>query len=165
MLQLRPAVVDDVPLLFTMIQEFAEFERLREHLTITEDVLTRDGFGPNPRFQAMLAEWDGRPAGYAITYVFYSSFQGPALFLEDIYVRDEFRGKGIGIAMMAQIAETAMRQNYWSIHWEVLHWNTAAIDFYKSLGASFVDDWKTVCIDGEALQKLAQKRAQGEPAA
>jgi len=155
MLRIRPAIVDDVPLLRRMIFEFAEFERLAEHVTVTEEALRRDGFGPQPHYRVLLPEWDGKPAGYELLYDFYSSFAGRGLFLEDIYVREEFRGKGIGKALMAEAAAIALREGCWGIRWEVLDWNQPAIDFYKKLDATFLDDWKEVCLDGEPLQRLA----------
>lgn len=156
MLRIRAATVDDVPLLRTMIVEFATFERMEKLVTITEEVLARDGFGPQPRYRAMLPEWDGKPAGYAFFFGFYSSFQGPGMFLEDIYVRDEFRGKGIGKALMAEVAAIALREGFWAMRWEVLDWNQPAIDFYKRLGATFLHDWKQVRLDGDPLRRLAE---------
>ena len=156
MLRIRPATVADVPLLKKMIVEFATFERLAHHVTVTEETLVRDGFGANPRFRVLLPEWDGKPAGYELLYEFYSSFAGPGLFLEDIYVREEFRGKGIGKALMAEAAAIAVRERYWGVRWEVLDWNQTAIDFYKRIGATFLDDWKEVRLEGDALRRLAE---------
>jgi GNAT superfamily N-acetyltransferase len=155
MLRIRQAVAADVSLLWEMIVEFATFEKLREHVTVTEESLRRDGFGTNRRFQAMILEWDGAVAGYAMTYPFYSSFAGPGLFLEDIYVREPFRGKGIGKAVMAEVGAMALREGYWGVRWEVLNWNQPAIDFYLGLGATFVEAWKLVLIEGEGLRKMA----------
>jgi hypothetical protein len=84
MLRIRPATVEDVPMLKQMIVEFATFEKLADEVTVTEEMLARDGFGTHPRFRTLLPEWDGKPAGYAIFFNFYGSFQGPGLFLEDI---------------------------------------------------------------------------------
>jgi GNAT superfamily N-acetyltransferase len=160
MLRIRAATVEDVPLLKQMIVEFATFERLAEHVTVTEETLRRDGFGPAPRFRTLLPEWDGKLAGYAIFFPFYSSFQGPGLFLEDIYVREEFRGKGIGKLLMAQVAAIALHEGCWAMRWEVLDWNQPAIEFYKKLGATFLDDWKEVQLAGEELRRLAAGAAQ-----
>ena len=157
MLRIRPAAVEDVPLLHEMIVEFAHFERLADCLCITNEILIRDGFGPEPRFRVLLAEWEGKPAGYAIYFPFYSSFQGPVLFLEDVYVREEFRGKGIGIGLMAEVALIAQQQGVRVMRWEVLHWNQAAIDFYKKLGATFMDECKEVWLEDEALRQLAKR--------
>jgi GNAT superfamily N-acetyltransferase len=156
MLRIRAATIEDVPLLEAMIREFATFEQMAAEVTITTEILARDGFSPRPRFRAMLAEWDGRPAGYAIFFNFYSSFQGPGLFLEDIYVREEFRGKGIGKVLMAEVASIALREGYWAMRWEVLEWNQPAIDFYKRLGATFLHDWMEVRLEGDGLRRLAE---------
>jgi len=156
MLRIRPATVADVPLLRKMIFEFATFERLADKVTITEEALVCDGFGETPRFRVLLPEWDGKSAGYELLYEFYSSFAGRGLFLEDIYVRQEFRGHGIGKALMAEAAAIAVREGFWGVRWEVLDWNQPAIDFYKTLGATFLDDWKSVHLTGEPLQRLAE---------
>ncbi len=155
MLSIRPATANDVPLLKTMIHEFAAFERLP--VAVTEGDLLRDGFGEQPRFGALIAEWDGQPAGYAFFFDYYSTFEGrAALFLEDIYVRDQYRGKGIGKALLARVASVAQRQNCFGVRWQVLDWNTPAIDFYRKLGAEFLDEWKTVDLRGDALEQLAR---------
>ena len=155
MLSVRTASIEEVPLLLEMILEFATFEKLREEVTITEAMLARDGFGPQPRFRTLMAEWAGAEAGYAICFPIYSTFQGPALFLEDVYVRPQFRDKGIGKALIAEVAAMALREGCGALRWEVLQWNQPAIDFYKRLGAIFLDDWKAVRIEGEALRRLA----------
>jgi GNAT superfamily N-acetyltransferase len=156
MLRIRNITVEDVPLLKKMIVEFATFERLAEHVTVTETSILRDAFGANPRFRALLPEWDGKPSGYAIYFPFYSSFAGPGLFLEDIYVREEFRGKGIGKALMSEVAAIAVREGLFALRWEVLDWNRPAIDFYKKLGATFLDEWKEARIAGDGLRRLAE---------
>jgi GNAT superfamily N-acetyltransferase len=160
MLRIRTATVEDVPAIQRMIVEFATFEKLADRVTMNEEVLRRDGFGPSPRFRTLLPEWDGKLAGYAILFPFYSSFQGPGLFLEDIYVRNEFRGKGIGKLLMAEVAAIALRERCWAMRWEVLDWNQPAIDFYKKLSATFLDDWKEVQLEGDALRRLAAGAAQ-----
>src|SRR5258708_546516 len=156
MLRIRAATVEDVPAIRQMIVEFATFERLAQYVTVTEESLRRDGFGPTPRFHTLLPEWDGKLAGYVIYFSFYSSFQGPGLFLEDIYVREEFRGKGIGKLLMAEAAAIALREGYWGVRWEVLDWNQPAIDFYKALGATFPDAWRAALLEGEPLRQLAE---------
>ena len=156
MLTIRLATVHDVPLLRRMIVEFAAFEWLSVHVPVPELMLVRDGFGPSPRFRVLLPEWDGEVVGYALYFGFYSSFVGPGMFLEDIYVRQEFRGKGIGKALMVEVAAIALREGYRLMRWEVLDWNQPAIDFYRKLGAIFLDDWKSVQLEGEALQRMAE---------
>ena len=155
MLSIRPAGVSDVPVLNTLIHEFAAFERLP--VTVTEASLSRDGFGERPKFRVLVAEWDGQPAGYAFFFDYYSTFEGRAgLFLEDIYVRDQYRGKGIGKALLARVAAIAQEKNCFGVRWQVLDWNTPAIEFYRKLGATFLDEWKTVSLDGDALRHVAE---------
>ena len=159
MLSIRPANAGDVPLLVTLIHEFAAFERLP--VTVTEASLLRDGFGERPRFRVLMAEWDGQPAGYAFFFDYYSTFEGRAgLFLEDVYVREQYRGKKIGNALMARVAAIAREENCFGVRWQVLDWNTAAIDFYRRLGAEFLDEWKTVSLQGDAFDRLAADGAR-----
>jgi GNAT superfamily N-acetyltransferase len=154
MLSIRPADAKDVSTLNTLIHEFAAFEHLP--VGATEAALLRDGFGKQPRFRVLMAEWNGQPAGYAFFFDYYSTFEGrPGLFLEDIYVRDQYRGKGIGKALLARVASIAKEHNCFGVRWEVLEWNTPAIEFYKNLGATFLNEWKTVNLDGDALDRLA----------
>jgi GNAT superfamily N-acetyltransferase len=154
MLSIRPADASDVPTLNSLIHELADFERLPA--AVNEAGLLRDGFGEAPKFRALLAEWEGQPAGYALFFDYYSSFEGrPGLFLEDIYIRGQYRGKGIGKALLARVASVASGQNCFGVRWQVLDWNTPAIEFYKELGATFLDDWKTVSLDGDALEIVA----------
>jgi GNAT superfamily N-acetyltransferase len=155
MLRTRSITIEDVPLLRRMIVEFATFERLADQVTITEEMLARDIVGSSPRFRGLLPEWHGQVAGYAIYFNFYSSFEGPGMFIEDIYVREGFRSKGIGKALMAEIAAIALREGLVALRWEVLDWNRPAIDFYERLGATFLDDWKAVRLEGEGLRRLA----------
>jgi GNAT superfamily N-acetyltransferase len=155
MLSIRPAVANDAALLKTLIHEFAEFESLEA--SITEEALLRDGFGLRPKFRALIAEWNSEPAGYAIFFDYYSSFRGPGLFLEDIYVRSQFRGKNIGRALFARLAWMARKDNCFGVMFNVLDWNQAAIGFYKKLDATFCDEWKVVCLEGTALQTLAKE--------
>jgi GNAT superfamily N-acetyltransferase len=157
MLSIRAATVNDVALLKDFIYELAEYEREQDQVVITEADLVRDGFGPQPKFRALIAEWDGRAAGYALFFGFYSTWEGrPGLFLEDLFVRQAFRGKGIGKALLANVAGIARRENCYGVRWEVLDWNQPAIDFYKRLGATFLDQWKSVLLTGEALERAAE---------
>ena len=157
MLLIRPATIHDATLLRTMIRELAEFERLLHLVKITEEELARDGFGENPKFRALIAEWDGRPAGYAVVFGNYSTWAGRGLFLEDLFVREAFRGRGIGKALLAAVARMAVEERCYGIHWSVLDWNEKAIELYKALGAEFRDQWRPVMLSGEALRRLAEK--------
>ena len=157
MLSIRAATVNDVALLKDFIYELAEYEREQDQVVITEADLVRDGFGPQPKFRPLIAEWGGQAAGYALFFGFYSTWEGrPGLFLEDLFVRQAFRGKGIGKALLANVAGIARRENCYGVRWEVLDWNQPAIDFYKRLGATFLDQWKSVLLTGEALERAAE---------
>jgi GNAT superfamily N-acetyltransferase len=156
MLSIRAATVNDVALLKDFIYELAKYEREQDQVVITEADLVRDGFGRQPKFRALLSEWDGQPAGYALFFGFYSTWEGrPGVFLEDLFVRQEFRGKGIGKALLAKVAGIAQSENCYGMRWEVLDWNQPAIEFYKRLGAAFLDQWKSVLLTGEALKRTA----------
>lgn len=157
MLRIRPANVGDAPLLRTMIGELADFEHELELVTITEEELRRDGFGENPRFRALIAEWDGQAAGYGLIFGYYSTWAGRGLFLEDLFVREPFRRRGIGKALLAAVARIAVAEHCYGIHWEVLDWNEKAIEMYKAMGAEFRDQWRPVLLTGEALKRLAEK--------
>lgn len=157
MLLIRPATVNDAALLRTLIRELAEFERELDFCVIEEADLARDGFGPNPKFRALIAESDGQPAGYAVFFGYYSTWAGSGLYLEDVFVRAQFRRKGIGMALLAEVARIALQENCRAMRWEVLGWNQGAIDLYKLLGAEFPDKWQSVLLAGDALRRLAEK--------
>lgn len=158
MLKIRPATIHDTELLVSMIRELAEFENERDSVTISPEDLARDGFGPHPHFRALVAEWSRDPAGYALFFGYYSTWAGRALFLEDLFVREAFRGRGIGRALLAAVARIAIEEGCYGIHWEVLNWNQRAIKFYESLGARFRDQWRPALLSGTSL-----KRLQGSP--
>src|SRR5579864_8231270 len=157
MLHIRPATVQDVPLLRAMIRELAEYEHELELVTISEEDLSRDGFGKDPRFRALIAEWDGQPAGYALFFGYYSTWVGRGIFLEDLFVRQAFRARGIGKALLAAVARIAVQEGCYGVHWEVLQWNEAAIKLYKALGAEFRTQWQRVLLSGPALHQLGEK--------
>ena len=157
MLLIRAATANDVALLRTLIRELAEFERQLDQCVIEEADLLRDGFGANPKFRALIAEWNGQTAGYALFFGYYSSWAGPGLYLEDVFVRPEFRGKGIGMALLAAVARISLQENCCAMRWEVLDWNEPAIEFYKSLGAEFRDEWRPVLLTDDALRRLADR--------
>src|SRR5580698_3749791 len=157
MLSIRPATINDVALLRTMIRELAEFEHELELVVIEEADLARDGFGASPKFRALIAEWDHQPAGYALFFGWYSTWAGRSLFLEDLFVREPFRGQGIGKALLAFVAGIAVQEGCHGVQWEVLNWNEKTIELYKSLGAEFFDQWQPVLLKDEALRKLAEK--------
>ena len=156
MLSIRPATIEDVPVLTAMIRELAEFERDLKSVVTTEADLARDGFGPDPKFRALIADWDDQPAGYALFFDFYSTWRGRQLYLEDLFVRPQFRNRGIGKRLLAATARIAGDNNCHGMRWEVLDWNHPAVEFYKSLGAEFLDEWRLVLLKDNALQRLAE---------
>jgi GNAT superfamily N-acetyltransferase len=156
MLSIRPATIKDAALLAAMILELAQYEKLDHEAAVTAESIARDGFGPHPKFRAIIAEVDGKAAGYAVFFEFYSTFQGRAgLFLEDLYVRPPLRKQGIGQALLNYVARIAWEEDYFCMRWEVLDWNKPAIDFYQRLGAVFLDEWKAVMLIGDPLQAAA----------
>jgi GNAT superfamily N-acetyltransferase len=156
MLQLRPAVRDDVPTILRFIRELAEYEREPDAVVATEADLLRDGFGERPFFRVLIAEHDGEAAGFAFYFFQYSTWTGtPVLYLEDLYVTPRHRKHGIGKALMRRLAREAVDAGCKRFQWAVLDWNTPAIGFYEALGAKVIADWRTVRIDGDALDALA----------
>lgn len=162
MLDIRPADIHDAALLNTMIRELAAFERELSLVTIREEDLVRDGFGENPRFRALIAGWHGQPAGYALFFNYFSTWVGRGLYLEDLFVREQFRKLGIGKALLAEVARVAVNEGCHGMYWEVLDWNQRAIDLYKALGAEFRDQWRGVALSGEPLQRLAGRTVTAE---
>jgi GNAT superfamily N-acetyltransferase len=157
MLLIRPATIDDAALLRAMIRELAEYEHELGQVMIGENDLRRDGFGEKPHFRALIAERDGQSAGYALFFEYYSTWAGLGLYLEDLFVREKFRGRGIGTALLARVARIATQEHCQGVHWEVLNWNSEAIEMYRQIGAQFPDQWRRVLLAGDALQRLAQK--------
>ena len=155
MTNIRPATAADVPLIFTLVRGLAEYEREPHSVQITEEQLLRDGFGPQPYYECLIAEEDGRPAGFALYFPIYSTWQGPSLHLEDLFVLPEFRGKGIGKTLLNQVAAAAVKRGCARLQWDVLDWNQPAIDFYHSIGAVMLPDWRRMRMTGDSLQALA----------
>ena len=157
MLSIRAATIADVSLLRRLIQELAEYEQESQAVLITEDELRRDGFGSVPKFRAILAEQDGQAAGFAFFFICYSTWTGSALFLEDLFVRKEFRGYGVGKMLLAQLAEIAREEGLHTIKLDVLDWNESAIKFYKSLGGECLQQWRSFQIGEQALKRLGRR--------
>ena len=156
MLTIRNATASDVPLMLRFIRGLAEYEREPNAVVATEADLLRDGFGHEPKYRCLIAEWDNVPAGFAFFFHNYSTWRGrPGLYLEDLFVLPEMRGKGIGKALLQRVAQIAVDENYYGIRWMVLEWNEPAIKFYDSLGASVLGEWETMLLTGPALSKLA----------
>jgi GNAT superfamily N-acetyltransferase len=156
MLSIRNATAADAALILDFIRRLAEYEREPNAVVATEEDLLRDGFGPDPKYRCLIAEWDSKPAGFAFFFYNYSTWRGrPGLYLEDLFVIPEMRGKGIGKALLQRVAEIAVRENCYGIRWMVLEWNEPALKFYESLGAEILGEWETMLLTGAALELLA----------
>ncbi len=156
MLKIREATPYDIPEILKLIHELAEYENLLDLVVISGEDLRRDAFGAEPIIHILMAEWDGAVAGYALYFFNYSTFRGrPGIFLEDLFVRSQFRKKGIGKALLIRLAKIAVEEKCARFEWQVLDWNTPSIEFYKSLGAVVMKEWLTMRVTGEALEKLA----------
>jgi GNAT superfamily N-acetyltransferase len=154
-LQIRSATEADVPLILQFIRDLAIYEKLEHKVIATEETVRRTLFG-NPRFaEVVFAEVDGKEVGFALFFHNYSTFLGqPGIYLEDLFVKPESRGRGIGKALLAHLAKLARERGCGRLEWAVLDWNTPSINFYKSLGAVPLSDWIVFRLTGEALEKL-----------
>ena len=157
MLTIRDAISEDAALIQTLIQELAEYEGEADHVRTTEADIVRDGFGTNVKFRTLIAEWDSQVAGFAVFFPYYSTWRGSGMYLEDLYVRPEFRRHGIGSALLAQVAGTARKESGTFVRWAVLDWNEPALNLYASLGATPLNNWRCVVLDGDWLNRLAGK--------
>jgi GNAT superfamily N-acetyltransferase len=155
MLTIRPATIADTPTIHGFIRALAEYENLLHEVRISEADLARDLFAADPKVFCEIAEWDGRPVGFALWFYTYSTFQGRhGIWLEDLYVDPQLRGKGIGKALLKHLAARCVREGLGRFEWWVLDWNTPSIDFYRSQGGVMQDEWTKVRVEGEALLKL-----------
>jgi len=156
MISIRPATRADVDLILEFIRGLAEYERAPEAAVATAEDIIRDGFCENPKFRVVIAEWEGRPAGFAFFFYCYSTWLGRSgIYLEDLFVHPEYRGKGIGKALLVHVAQIAVRENCYGMRWQVLDWNTPSIEFYESLGAQQLKEWIPMRIMGDDLKRLA----------
>ena len=154
-IHVRPAVPADVPHILAFIRELAEYEKEPHSALATEEDLLRDGFGSQPRFRCLIAECEGEPAGFALFFYNYSTWRGHAgIYLEDLFVRPAYRGKGVGKALFKRVGAIAVDEGCPRFEWAVLDWNKPAIDFYNSLGATAMSEWTTMRLSGEALARL-----------
>ena len=159
-LSIRAATAGDVSQILAFIKALAVYEREPDAVKTTEEDLLRDGFGQRQYFECLMAELDGRAAGFALFFFTYGTWAGrPGLFLEDLFVEPELRGQGIGKALLKRLAEIALERGCSKMKWEVLDWNQPAIDFYNSLGGEFLDDWRIVRLGRDAMSRLAKGEA------
>jgi GNAT superfamily N-acetyltransferase len=155
-LTIRRARADEAGLVYALVRELAEYEKLLHEVKATEADIAEALFGGNPRLACDIAEWNGKPAGFALWFVNFSSFAGKhGIYLEDLFVRPALRGKGIGKALLVHLANECIANGWGRLQWAVLDWNTPSIEFYKSLGAVMMDEWTLCRVTGPALQALA----------
>jgi GNAT superfamily N-acetyltransferase len=157
-LAIRPATVADTDLVVGFITDLAAYEKLEHEARATPADIARDLFGENPKVFCDIAEWEDRPAGFALWFYTYSTFQGRhGIWLEDLFVDPALRGKGIGKALLVHLARRCVAEQLGRLEWWVLDWNEPSIDFYKSQGAVMQDEWTKCRVDGEALAWLGAK--------
>src|SRR5450631_4118475 len=155
---IRTATPADIPLILDLIRALATYEREPDAVKTTATDLLRDGFGEHPCFECLIAESSSQePAGFALYFYNYSTWRGrPGIHLEDLFVLPRFRGEGIGKALLARVAGRAVEQGCVRLQWDVLDWNQTAIDFYQSMGATFLDEWRIMRVNDEAIGSLAK---------
>ncbi len=156
-LSIRRARPEESGLIFSLLCELAEYEKLTHELVATEAGIADALFGKNPILFCEIAEWEGEPAGFAVWFFNFPTFAGrPGIYLEDLFVRPAFRGKGIGKSLLVHLAKLCVENGWSRLQWSVLDWNTPSIEFYKSLGATMMDEWKLCRVNGAALAQLAR---------
>jgi len=156
-LSLRLATANDVPQIRKFIQDLAEYEKLSDQVVATDEKLHSTLFGPQPFAQVVMADFQGQPAGFALFFHNYSTFLAkPGIYLEDLYVDQQWRGKGIGKALITFLAKLAVERDCGRLEWSVLDWNQPAIDFYQSLGAVMLEDWRINRVTGKTLIQMAE---------
>ena len=161
--EIRIATEADVPLILSFIRALADYEKLADRVIATEDSVRQTLFG-NPRFaEVLIAEEDANPVGFALFFHNYSTFLArPGVYLEDLFVKPEARGRGYGKALLARLAEIARERNCGRVEWAVLDWNEPSIAFYRSLGAVSLDDWRMFRLTGPALDALADSMQRSQ---
>jgi diamine N-acetyltransferase len=155
-LVIRAARPADATLIFALVRELADYENLQGDVAATPEAITAALFAPQPRLTCDIAEWNGEPAGFAVWFLNFSTFRGRhGLYVEDLFVRPQFRGHGIGKALMARLARHCVEQGFARFEWAVLDWNKPSIAFYKSIGAQVMDEWRICRLSGQALADFA----------
>jgi len=155
---IRPAVAADIPLILSYIRELAAYEKLSHEVIADETTLRETLFGAHPTAEILLADADGDPAGFALFFHNYSTFLGrPGLYLEDLFVRPDYRGLGVGRKVLAWLAALAVERGCGRFEWSVLDWNESAQGFYRKLGAHPMKDWTIWRMDGRALDNFAEE--------
>jgi GNAT superfamily N-acetyltransferase len=155
-LTIRLATAADLPLIAGFIRDLADYEKLSHEVRFDEAKLGENLFGPRPYAEVIIGEIDGSPQGFALFFHNFSTFEGrPGIYLEDLFVRPEARGSGLGKALLAHLAKLCIERDCARLEWSVLDWNEPAIGFYKSLGARMMDEWTVMRVDGDALARFA----------
>lgn len=153
---IRPATESDTALILSFIRELAEYEKLLDDVVATEETLHESLFGERKVAEVVIGEWEDRPVAFALYFYNFSTFLGrPGIYLEDLYVKPEMRGKSIGKVMLSYLANLAKERKCGRLEWWVLDWNEPAIKFYRSIGALPMDEWTVQRVTGEALERLA----------
>ncbi len=157
---IRSATLDDCQLILNFIKELAVYEKLSDQVVATADTLGDSLFGERAYAEVLIGEYEGSAVGYALYFHNYSTFTGrPGIYLEDLYVKPELRGKGFGKSLLAYIARLAVERNCTRVEWSVLDWNEPSIQFYRSIGAAPLDEWTVQRLDGSALENFAEQFA------
>ena len=155
-LAIRPATPADLPLIAQFIRDLADYEKLAHEVRFDEAILGDRLFGARPYAEVVIGEIDGAPQGFALFFHNFSTFEGkPGIYLEDLFVRPDARGSGLGKALLAHLAKLCVERDCARLEWSVLDWNAPAIGFYQSLDAKLMDEWTVMRVDGDALTKLA----------
>ncbi len=153
---IRSATPADLPLIAQFIRDLADYEKLAHEVRFDEAKLGEKLFGPRPYAEVLIGEIDGTPQGFALFFHNFSTFEGrPGIYLEDLFVRPEARGSGLGKALLTHLAALCTARDCARLEWSVLDWNAPAIGFYQSLGAKLMDEWTVMRVDGDALTSLA----------
>ncbi len=153
---IRPATEADLGTIEALIRGLAVYERLADHVVMNAELLRKGLFGEHPYAEVLIAEADAEPVGFALFFHSFSTFVGrPGIYLEDLFVKPEHRGTGVGRALLKRLAEIAVERDCGRLEWAVLDWNESAIGFYKKLGARPNDDWTVFRLAGESLRNLA----------
>ena len=151
---IRKTTKNDMPSVLELIQELATFEKEPDAVVVTVDDLIRDGFSENPLFQCFVAEEENEIIGMALYYYRYSTWKGKTIHLEDLIVKENKRGTGAGFALYKEIIKQGKAENVRRIEWNVLDWNTPAIDFYEKSGAKVLGDWRVVHMDDKGIEQF-----------
>ena len=156
-LMIRRARPGEAGLVMSLVRELADYQKLHHEVEATEADIDAALFGDNPRLFCEIAEWQAQPAGFAVWFFNFSTFSGRAgIYLEDLFVRPAQRGRGIGKALLRHLARQCVANGWSRLQWSVLDWNTPSIEFYKSIGAVVMEEWKLCRVGGPALAALAQ---------